>query len=144
MIENKKTLIWILIPLFYGFLSNTFAMIIPPLLSQLISTAFWFWVGIRFSKWSGNKIKSFIIGNSIWLLSFLLYLWQFVLINDESRNMFLALIGQYYMLSFIWSGTKLTLWFSDVLNGTTIIIIAYLSMLFVFTLGFIVGMVKKN
>jgi hypothetical protein len=144
MTENKKMLIWILIPFIYGLLSNTFVMIIPPLLSQLVFTVFWFWVGIRFSYLSGNNIKSFIIGNSIWILSFLLYLWQFVLLNDESRNMFLALISQYYMLSFIWSGSKLTLLFSDVMHGTTITIISYLSMLLVFSLGFIVGKIKAN
>jgi hypothetical protein len=144
MTENKKMLIWILIPFIYGLLSNTFVMIIPPLLSQLVFTVFWFWVGIKFSHLSGNNIKSFIIGNSIWILSFLLYLWQFVLLNDESRNLFLALISQCYMLSFIWSGTKLTLLFSDVLHGTTITIISYLSMLLVFSLGFIVDKIKTN
>lgn len=144
MNENKKMLIWILIPFIYGFLSNTFALIIPPLLSQMIFAVFWFWVGLSLSNWSGNKMKDFILGNSIWLLSFLLYIWQFVLLNDESRNMFLALISQYYMLPFIWSGTTLSLSFSDVLDGTSITIISYLAMLFVFTLGFIVGVVKKN
>lgn len=144
MNENKKMLIWILIPFIYGFLSNTFALIIPPHLSQMIFAVFWFWVGLSLSNWSGNKMKDFILGNSIWLLSFLLYIWQFVLLNDESRNMFLALISQYYMLPFIWSGTTLSLSFSDVLDGTSITIISYLAMLFVFTLGFIVGVVKKN
>lgn len=144
MIENKKILMWILIPFIYGLLSNNFVMIIPPLLSQIIFAVFWFWVGKRLSKLGENNIKSFIIGNSIWLLSFLLYLWQFVLLNDESRNMFLALISQHYMLSFIWSGTKLTLLFSNVLHGTTITIVSYLSMLLVFTLGFIVGKIGKN
>lgn len=134
---------WILIPLIYGFVSNTFLLFIPPLLSQLVFVVFWFWVGMKFSCISGNKVKIFFIGNSVWLLSFLLYLWQFVLLNDESRNMFLALISQYYMLPFIWSGTKLSLLFTNVIDGTTITIIAYLSMLLVFTVGFIVGKIKS-
>lgn len=142
MTENKKMLIWMLIPLIYGFVSNTFMLIIPPFLSQLVFAVFWFWVGMKFSCISGNKVKSFFIGNSVWLLSFLLYLWQFVLLDDESRNIFLALISQYYMLPFIWSGTKLSLLFTDVIHGTTITIIAYFSMLLVFTVGFIVGKIK--
>ncbi|MFC7064184.1 hypothetical protein [Halobacillus seohaensis] len=144
MTENKKVFIWILIPLIYGFISNTFMLIIPPLLSQIVFAVLWFWIGIKLASIGGNNFKSFIFGNSIWLLSFLLYLWQFVLLDDESRNMFIALISQYYMLSFIWSGTKLSLLFSDVLNGTTITIISYLSMLLVCTVGFIVGKLKAN
>jgi len=140
--KNKKMLVWIIIPFLYGFVSNTFLLIIPSLLSQLVFGVFWFWVGMKFSGLSGNKVKSFFIGNSIWLLSFLLFLWQFALLDDESRNMFLAGISQYYMLPFIWSGTKLSLLFSDVIHGTTIIIISYLSMLLVFTIGFIVGKIK--
>jgi len=142
MTENKKILMWILIPLIYGFVSNTFMLIIHPLMSQIVFSVFWFWVGIRLSNISGSNVKSFIFGNSIWLLSFLLYIWQFVLLNDESRNMLIALISQYYMLSFIWTGTKLSLLFSDVSSGVTITIISYLSMLLVCTVGFIVGKLK--
>ncbi|WP_438350636.1 hypothetical protein ACP8HI_08335 [Paenibacillus sp. FA6] len=144
MTENKKMPIWILVPLIYGLVSNTFMLIIPPLLSQLVFAVFWFWIGMKFSCLSANTVKSFFIGNSIWLLSFLLYLWQFVLLDDESRNMFLALISQYYMLPFIWSGTKLSLLFTDVIHGTTITIISYLSMLLVFTVGFIIGKIKAE
>lgn len=142
MTENNKLTILVLIPLIYGIVSNTFMLIIHPLLSQLVFAVFWFWIGMKFSYLSGNKVKSFFIGNSIWLLSFLLYLWQFVLLDDESRNMFLALISQYYMLPFIWSGTQLSLLFTDVFHGTSITIISYLSMLLVFTVGFMIGKIK--
>ena len=142
MRENTKILMWIFIPFVYGFLSNTFMLIIPPLLSQLIFAVFWFWVGMKFFCLSGNKVKNFFIGNSIWLLSFLLYLWQFALLDDESRNMFLAGISQYYVLPFIWSGVKLSLLFTDTIHGITITIISFLSMLLVFMVGFIVGKIK--
>ena len=142
MTENKKMIVWIIIPFVYGFVSNAFLLTMPPFLSQLVFAVFWFWVGMKFSCLSGNKVKSFFIGNSIWLLSFLLYLWQFALLDDESRNMFIAGISQYYMLPFIWSGTILTLSFTDIIHGTTITIISYLSMLLVFTIGFIVGKIK--
>ncbi|MRH41474.1 hypothetical protein GH741_02155 [Aquibacillus halophilus] len=144
MTDSNKILIWILLPLIYGFISNTFMLIFPPFLSQLVLAVFWFWIGIKFSSFSGNKVKSFFIGNSIWLLTFILYLMQFVLLDDESRNMTIAIISQYYMLSFIWSGTKLALLFTDALNGTTIIIISYLFMLLIFTIGFLVGWTKKH
>ncbi|QUG41915.1 hypothetical protein KD050_01015 [Psychrobacillus sp. INOP01] len=142
MTKNKKMLIWIIIPFAYGFVSNTFMLIMPPFLTQLVFAVFWFWVGMRFSCLSGNKLNSFFTGNSIWLLSFLIYLWQFVLLDDESRNLFLAGISQYYTLSFIWSSVKFSLLFTDIIHGITITIISYLSMLLVFTIGFFVGKIK--
>lgn len=144
MKENKKIFLWILVPLIYGFLSTSFGIIIPPLLSQVVFAVLWFWIGLISSRISGNNIKNFIIGNSIWLVSFLLYLWKFLLLNDESRNMFLAIISQNYMHSFIWSGREVTLLFSDVLHGTTITIISYLSMLLVFSLGFLTGKLQSR
>lgn len=84
-----------------------------------------------------------VMGNSIWLLSFLLYLWQFVLLDSPGSNTSIALISQYYMLSFGWTGSKLSSLFSNVYNSTTITILSYISMLIIFTIGFIVGKLKK-
>ena len=139
MRENKKMLLWLLIPFIYGYVSNTFLLFINPILIQIIFTILWFWVGMKFSGLSGNKLKNYLIGNSIWFISLLLYIWQFILLDDESRVLFLAAISQYYVLSFIWSGVQLSLLFTDIIHGITITILSFLVMLVVFTLGFIVG-----
>lgn len=138
-----KNFVWLLVPLVYGFLVYTFLLILPSFLIQLIFGVLWFWIGMKFAKLKGNSIKNFIMGNSIWLLSFLPYLWQFVLSDSPGSNTSIALISQYYMLSFGWAGSKLSSLLFNVYNPTTITILSYISMLIIFTIGFIVGKLKK-
>ena len=141
----KKEYIWILIPFIYGYLSNYFLFIINPLITQIVFGVFWFWVGIQFAKLDGHSVKNFLVGNSLWLTSFVLFLWQFILMNDESRNTFLAGLSQHYMFSFIWSGTSLTLLLSDTIYGTMIMVYSYLFMLLIFGCGFIFNkLIHKN
>lgn len=86
-----------------------------------------------------------MIGNSIWLLSFLLFVWQFVLLDDVSRNTVIAGISQYYMYSFIALGTIFTSLFSSgVLSGTVMMIFSYVAMLLVNLLGFIAGKITAK
>lgn len=134
-------ILWILLPFVYGYISNTltFMLYIPTVVIQVLFGIFWFWVGMKFSRINGNTVKNFLIGNSVWLLSFILFLWQFVILDDGSRNKFFALVSQYCIIPFIWSGTHLSMLFGNDIYSTTIIMFAFLSMLVVFTAGFIVG-----
>ncbi|MDQ0300322.1 putative neutral ceramidase superfamily lipid hydrolase [Salibacterium salarium] len=142
MSDYRKALIWILVPLVYGFLVSKF-MIITPLLSQIVFGLFWFWVGMTLANLKMSNVKSFLFGNSIWIVSILLFVWQFLLLDDSNRNMLIAAISQYYMSSFIWFGSQLSLAFSNVLNGTTITLLAYFGMFLVFSFGFITGKIKS-
>ncbi|MDQ0351714.1 hypothetical protein J2R98_001531 [Alkalibacillus filiformis] len=137
MKEYKKEIILILIPFIYGFIANTFMIILPPMLIQIVFGVFWFWVGMRFAKVKANHLKNILVGNSLWLISFLIYLWQFVLVNDEGRNTVLAMFSQHYPFTFISSGTQLSLMFSDMIHGTVLTIFSYLMMFIVFMGGYI-------
>lgn len=92
---------------------------------------------MRFASLQGMHFKNILIGNSIWLISFLLFIWQFVLVNVENRNLFFALLSQYYQFSFLWSGIKLTLAFSDTIHSTMIMTLSYIVMFVVFMSGYI-------
>ncbi len=145
MNEKRKMWIWLLIPFLYGALSFVFIQIVPPLIAQIVMGAFWLWVGMQFARLGGSSIRNFVWGNSLWLISFLLFLWQFVLLNDENRNMAIASISQNYMLAFILSGVWMYK-ISDpsVFHSTTAILLAYLVMFAVFVIGFVWGKVKKS
>lgn len=144
MIQNKKEFIWIFIPFIYGYLSSIFLIALSPLLNQIIFGLLWFWVGMKYANLYANRVKGFLIGNSIWLVSFLLYIWQFVILNDENRNLFLAGLSQHYVLSYLWSGREVYLLFIDTRTfyTTPIIIISFLIMLLVFSLGFLYGVIR--
>lgn len=121
----------------YGYISNEFLLLFPPFINQVLFGVFWFWVGMRFASLQGNHIKNIFIGNSIWLISFLLFIWQFVLVNDENRNLFFALLSQYYQFSFLWSGTKITVVLSETIYSTMIMTLSYILMFIVFMAGYI-------
>lgn len=88
-------------------------------------------------KCAGQKraIKRCLFTNSLWGISLIIFIWQFILLSDESRNLPLALFSQLYIQGFIWMGTKISGLFFDVDHGTVIHILAYISMLGVFLLG---------
>ncbi|WP_037287939.1 hypothetical protein [Saccharibacillus sacchari] len=145
MSEKRKMWIWLLIPFLYGALSFVLAWIIPPLVAQIVFGAFWLWVGMRFARLSGSSIKNFVWGNSLWLISFLLLIWQFVLVEDENRNMAIAAVSQNYMLSFVLSGAWIyRLFDTTVIQTTPIMILAYIVMFAVFAIGFVWGKIKKT
>lgn len=143
MIHYKKEVIWLLIPFIYGFLVNQFLVMVP-MLSQLVFAVFWFFIGYRFAHLKISKTTSFLFGNSLWAVSFILFIWQFLILDGTSRNLVIAAISQYYILPFMWIGTKVTLMFSNILNSTNIMLLAFLSMFVIFLLGFVLGLIKNR
>ncbi|GAA0337819.1 hypothetical protein GCM10008967_30100 [Bacillus carboniphilus] len=147
MIKGIKTvIILIFIPLVTGYILNRVALyfFMPPIISQIIFTAFWFWVGYRFTLLPWNKLKSFIVGNSIWLLSLLLFIWQFVVLDDESRNLILAGLSQNYIVGFLWSGVKwASVMYDSQLTTLNVTISSFIFMFLTFTVGFIYSWVKQ-
>jgi hypothetical protein len=109
---------------------------ITPFFAQLVFLVFWFYVGFRFSKLNMAAGKSFLLGNSAWLVSFILFIWQFIVLDSGSRSMDLALLSQHYILAFIYGAARLLPFVS---NGTTIIFFAYILMVITFTIGFLVN-----
>jgi len=139
----QRGLIIVLIPLAYGLIVNRLMLLIPPLLSQLVFGAFWFWAGVFFAQMGAGKLRGFLLGNSLWALSFGLFTWQFILTGAEDRVIGIAVHAQHYMASFLWLGTRIYRLFDSTIHGTNIMLTAYASMLVVFTIGFIWGSVRQ-
>lgn len=124
----------LLVPFVYGFFVNIMVIPMFPFIMQFVLLVFWFYVGATFSKLDMPVWKSFIIGNSVWLISFILFVWQFVVLDGASRSMGLALLSQHYMLAFVYGAVRVLPFLS---NGTTIMFCAYMLMLLTFTFGFL-------
>ncbi|RXJ04457.1 hypothetical protein DS745_03475 [Anaerobacillus alkaliphilus] len=135
----KLEVLLIFVPLIYGYIASRNLIFIHPFAFQLIFGVFWLWVGMKFGRLAISKFKSILLGNSIWLLSFLIFIWQFVILDDLSRNIAFTSFSQYYMLPFIWSGSKLVLIFSDTIHSSTVMILSYICMLLTFIVGFLIG-----
>lgn len=137
--------LWVLLPFAIGWGGLYF--IPAPLLSQIIIVIYWSWVGKRFAGLDMSWIRSFALGNSVWGICLVIFMWQFLLESEGHRNTLLELVSQYYVSSFYWVthvfpsmfNTNLTTWTVTVLS-----LIGYFLMLFVFTLGFTLGRRKHR
>lgn len=147
MNKNKHLLI-VLAPLILGWLLNTLIIYLPFFGSismwilNLAFVLFWFWGGRQFAKLSIKKVYSYLLGNVVWLVSFLLFIWQFIFVDEAFRNIALAGLSQYYVLFTLIIGTQIHLSYSTQINTTDVVIISYIVMLVVFTLGFIYQAVR--
>jgi len=62
-------------------------------------SGFWFYLGGLYSKTTWKCIPAVLIGSATGILSLILYLWQFLVLNSETRNMTLAVISQMYSVA---------------------------------------------
>lgn len=69
------------------------------LIVPLLTTVFWLWLGTRYARSSWGLTASVLMGNAVGILSLLVYLWQFLLETDQTRNMVLASVSQMFTLS---------------------------------------------
>lgn len=63
----------------------------------------WFFSGWAYGKTALSKGAAILLGNLVGLVSLLLYLWQFLLVEDGMRNLFLSAFSQ----MFCTAGTRL-------------------------------------
>lgn len=102
----------------------------------VVGVVFWVYVGKQFGNLNISKVKSFTLGNSLWMISLLLYVWQFILLDISKRNFFIAGISQYYSLSFVSVSNMIISLFNNGADSTMVTIVAYIIMLIIFVIGF--------
>lgn len=109
-----------------------------------VAIVFWFYVGMQFGNTGISKMKSFLLGNSLWMISLLLYIWQFILLEDEKKNLFIAGLSQDYALGFVGVSGKIIGLFTNTIDGNKVIMISHLIMLLVFAIGFLFAVKKRQ
>jgi hypothetical protein len=145
-VKYRTQLLWIVAPFFIGLGGLYF--ISAPYLSQTIIVLFWFWVGTRFAALSKSKLRSFVFGNSVWGICFVLFVWQFLLGSQPDRFKALEVISLSYISPFyivtqalppIGYFSRFTL--TPAITALTVV--AYLLMFCIFSLGFLWGRFKQ-
>lgn len=99
--KKRNLVLMTFVPVLIGYLINTTIFI--PVIGMLIfyvvpflTIGFWFYLGSLYSETTWNALASILIGNAIGILSLLLYLWQFLLKAEETRNLTLAAFSQMF------------------------------------------------
>ena len=90
-----------LVPVAVGYLVNHLLAVpgiggICFLLLPLATTVFWFFLARGYARTFWSALSSVLLGNEVGILSLLVYLWQFVLETDATRNMGLAVASQMF------------------------------------------------
>ncbi len=105
---------------------------------------FWFFVGRIFGKLDMILVKSFVLGNIGWGISFILFIWQFILLDDVSINFFISGISQNYVLGFVGLGSRIIRIFTNQIHSNTVVMVSYLLMIIVFGIAFISSSRSKS
>ena len=101
----KKSILILLsfVPVVVGWLVNTLIMV-PVVgmagfyLLPLFTTVFWFFLGKQYThKW--KTVPAVLIAHTVGFCSLLIYLWQFLLETDATRNLALAAFSQMFSAS---------------------------------------------
>jgi len=149
ILKNNKLIILQLLPFILGLLLNYIVVYLPfyVFIIWLLSIGFvlyWFWVGKQFGQLSLNKLLSFCLGNTLWAISFVLFIWQFLLVDDSKRNMFLAIVSQCYGQFTVLFSTKIVMAYGEVIDSNQVMITSYILMFFIYVIGFIYGAVRAS
>ena len=143
-----------LVPVIIGYLINALLMV-PALgtacfyLLPLLTTAFWFYLGKEYAdRW--KFVPAVLIAHTVGICSLLIYLWQFLLETDETRNMALAGFSQMFSAStplylFGWLARLAESQPNHIGSATMAALqgIALIYMMIVFCIGFYLGKREK-
>lgn len=153
----KKSVLVLLtfVPILAGYVINTALVVsaIGTLLFYVLPLAvlvFWFWLGGQYAKTDWGAILSVLIGSATGIISLALYLWQFVVLNSETRNLVIAGLSQMYSIATpLYLTGRLAVLFEGQANyigqttATAMQVISLILMIAVFAAGFFWGRKRR-
>lgn len=118
----------------------------------VLMLCFWFWVGGTFAQSKMNALASVLLGNLMGIVSLLLFVWQYYLIPDDQKNLFLASLSQTFSSTIHIFYARIAILFEPVKNVTSIVtvsaaqIMGLILMMATFTVGYYykINKIKKN
>lgn len=118
--KKVKLLLMALSPILIGLLFD-YLVFIPLFIyiAPVLVIAYWFWVGTNFTENIRNPIKAIVLANSIGIISFVLYYWQFVIVTDKERNLILAGFSQMFTAPLSYITGKIGVLFEQTPNEIT-------------------------
>jgi hypothetical protein len=88
-------------PILLGYLYN-WLITIPALASActylvpVLTLAYWLWVGMCFARHFSSPFCAIMLGNSVGIVSFVLYIWQRLIVSEGQRILFLSAFSQMF------------------------------------------------
>lgn len=142
---NYKIYLLIFVPLILGYLINTeYFNYRFPLFLSIGFLMFWFWAGMKFADLYKKNIPTILIGNSLNIISFIIFYWSFYYVLEEERNLLLASFSQFYAIptlsisSHIYDLTKSNVYTNEY------VAISYFLMAVVFITGYVFRKIRQR
>jgi len=156
MSKKLSLIIFVFIPTIIGYFYNI--LFIPALalasfllyILPVFMLSLWFWVGGRFAQMNVKAVPSILIGNSIGIVSLIVYLWQFSLVSEGHRNLTLTGLSQAFSASIGIYIARLAILIQPEKNFvghvtiTIMQILGLILMIIVFTIGYYFNKKKKD
>ncbi len=135
------------VPIIVGYLLNI--MIMVPVIGMsgfyllpLLTTVFWFCLGKRCAHSTWKTVSAVFAAHIAGICSLLIYIWQFEIMTDETRNIALAAFSQMFSASApMYLFGVLIRPFENAMLAMQIISLLY--MMFVFTVAIVLEKRKK-
>lgn len=146
MSKKLSLIIFAFIPTIIGYFYNI--LFTPALASFLLyilpifMLSLWFWVGGRFAQMNIKAFPSILIGNSLGIVSLIVYLWQFNMVSEGHRNLTLAGLSQAFSASTGMYIARLAILIQPEKNVvghatiTTMQVLGLIPMIIIFTIGY--------
>jgi len=153
MKKSWMTLLLVPVPFLIGFAMSKmmmwdfFSRGMPLLPMGLIFVVFWAWVGSVLARLEMKKVYSFLLGNSLNIISFLLLIWFFLLEPGPITNVWvgrLNIFAQYYILPMVNLASQTFRIFTNHLHGTIIMFFSNFLLTLVFSVGFFYRVRKEE
>lgn len=150
---HKKSVLILLtfVPIAVGYIVNV-SITLPVIgmvvfyILPLLTTVFWFYLGKLYADSAWKTLPALLFGHATGVLSLLIYLWQYLLETDETRNLALAFVSQMFSNSApVYFLARIAILFETQPNSigrTSVVALNVLSIIYmnmVFLFGFIWG-----
>ena len=102
--KKRNLLLLTLVPVAVGYLVND--LIAVPVIGSvsffalpLLATAFWFYLGRQYARSKWKTLPAILAAHAVGITSLVVYLWQFLIETDQTRNLSLAAFSQMFSAS---------------------------------------------
>lgn len=138
-------------PMLIGYIYNLSLLLMIPIIAQvlyyvvpILLIIYWYYVGEIYLKHIKNPFIAVLTGNSFAILSLVIYIWQFIILDDQNRSTIFAIIAQCFFAPIYILTAKIGPLFEPKPNSITQIsvnvmnISALIIMVAVFVIGYMV------
>ena len=122
--KTLRVSLLVLSPILIGYIYNILifmpnSMIITIWLMPIAQLCYWFVIGGIFAQIYENSLRAIITGNIVGIISYVIYIWQFILVEPTNRIIGISMLSQMFSISLVPITSRLGILFETNTNEFT-------------------------